>query len=79
METDSPEGPLPAPCDSFLGGLKVSEIGEVKKCPQPQGATKWYPYIPNRRAGNDSPMCPLHCPGVRLMYTSKIREIIRVL
>ena len=49
----------------------------VEKCPQPQGATKLYPYIPNRRAGNDSPMCALHCPGVRLMHTSKIREIIR--
>jgi len=44
--------------------------------PPPQGATKWYPYSPNRRVGNDSPMCPSHCPGVRLMHTSKIREII---
>ena len=74
VETDRPEGSLPAPGDSFFGGegLKVSEIGEVKKCPRPQGATKWYPYIPNRRTGNDSPICPLHCPGVRLMHTSKI-------
>ena len=44
--------------------------------PQPQGPTKWYPYNPNLRAGNDGPMCPLHCLGVCLMQTSKIREII---
>ena len=42
----------------------------------PQGATKWYPYSPNWKVGNDSPMGPLHCPGVRLMHTSKIREIL---
>ena len=41
-----------------------------------QGATKWYPYSPNRRKGNDSSMCPLHFPSVHLMDNSKIREII---
>ena len=43
--------------------------------PPPEGATKWYPYSPNRRAGNDSIMCPLHRQGVRFMHTSKIRPV----
>ena len=43
---------------------------------QPQGATKWYPYSPNWRVGNDRPMGQLHCPIDRLMHTSEIREII---
>ena len=38
----------------------------------PQLATKWYPYSPNWRLGNDSPLGPLQCLGVRLMHTSKI-------
>ena len=42
----------------------------------PQGATKWYPYSPKTREGNDSSMGPLQRHGVRLMHTSKIREII---
>ena len=28
----------------------------------PQGATKWYPYSPNRRAGNESPIGSLTLP-----------------
>ena len=43
---------------------------------QPQGATKWYTYSSNWRVGNDILIGPLHCPGVRLMQTSNIREII---
>ena len=40
-----------------------------------QGATKWYPYGPNWKVGNDSPTGHFHCLGVCSMHTSKIREI----
>ena len=73
---DSPEGIFLFLAFIFLGESTMSEMGEAEKCPHPQGATKWYPYSPNLRAGNDSPMCPLHCLGVCLMHTSKKREII---
>ena len=56
-------------------GQRFRKWKRLKLSPPP-GATKWYPYSPNRGAVNDSPMCPLHCPGVRLMQNSKIREII---
>ena len=72
------EGPLPVSSGYLFLGVNSVRDGRVWKVPPPQGATKWYPYSPNRRVGNDtcSPMCPSHCPGVRLMHTSKVREII---
>jgi hypothetical protein len=33
-------------------------------------------YNPYLRPGNESPIGPLHCPGICSMYTSKIREIM---
>jgi hypothetical protein len=43
------------------------------------GATWWYPYSPNFRPTNESPIGPLHSPGICLMHTSKIREIMALL
>ena len=53
-----------------LGGY-----AEILKLSPSLAATKWYPYSPNQSAGNDSLLCPLQCPGIHLMPTSKIREI----
>ena len=70
---DSPECTLQVSGGYLFLGSKVSEMGEAEKCPHP---TKWYPYNPNWKVGNDSPMGPLRCRGVRLLHTSKTREII---
>jgi hypothetical protein len=43
------------------------------------GRTWWYPYSPNLRQANESPIGPLHCPGICSMHTSKIREIMALL
>ena len=56
-----------------FGGLKVSEMREVEKCPHP-----WEPLSGTPTAqigmGNDCPMGSLQCP-VRLMHISKVRGI----
>ena len=61
---NSPEGPRPV-SGGCLGCQGLGDGRGLKVFP-PKGATKWYPYRQNRRAGNDSPMCPFHCPSVSL-------------
>ena len=57
---------------------KVWEMVEAEKCPHlREPVYKWYSYSQNWKVGNNSPMDPLHYPSVRLLHTSKIRQIIR--
>ena len=60
----------------FVFGVNSVRDSRILKVSEPQGATKWYPYSPNWRVGNDSPMCRADCRGVRLVISSKVREII---
>ena len=74
--TCSHEAPLTVSCGNLFLGSTVSEMGESEKCLHPREPLSGNPYSQNRRVEKDSPMCPSHFPGVCLMRTSKIREII---
>lgn len=40
--------------------------------PEPLGTTKWYPYSPNLKQGNDNPIGMIHCCTVFACYTLQI-------